>query len=102
MADRARRGGAQRPAVAATVTATATQGLSRVAWEREMRRLRTGIRLLLAVAVAIGVRVIVAGLTFAAGLGFAVVGLALAGSLVLLREGRRLEPPPSGDSRTPG
>jgi hypothetical protein len=65
-----------------------------------MRRLRSGIRLLLAVAVAIGARVIISGLTFAVGLGFAVVGLALAGSVLLLRQGQRIEPPPSGDPRS--
>lgn len=64
----------------------------RAVWEREMRRLRTGNRLLLAVLLALAVRVMIAGLTFATGLSFAIVGGLLLMSLLLTRHGRRVEP----------
>jgi hypothetical protein len=57
-----------------------------------MRRLRTGNRLLIAVLLALGVRVMIAGLTVATGLSLAVAGGLLLMSLLLTRHGRRLEP----------
>lgn len=57
-----------------------------------MRRLRSGSRLLLVVLVAIGIRVTVAGLTFVTGLTLAIIGVLFLASLLLTRQGRRLEP----------
>jgi hypothetical protein len=75
--------------------------LARTVWEREMRRLRAGNRLLLAVLVALAARVAISGLTFASGLSLAVAGVLLLASLLLTRHGRRLAPAraaPSGDA----
>jgi hypothetical protein len=57
-----------------------------------MRRLRRGSRLLTAVLLALGARVVIAGLTFASGLSAAVVGALLLMSLLLTQYGRRMEP----------
>jgi hypothetical protein len=66
-----------------------------------MRRLSIGRRVLLVVLLAVGARVIVSGLDFASGLSVAVVAALFAASLLLTRQGRRLEPsPPSGAERT--
>jgi hypothetical protein len=72
--------------------AGASTGLDRAVWEREMRRLRSGSRLLLMVLIALGVRVIVAGLTVVIGLTLAIIGVLFLASLLLTRQGRRLEP----------
>jgi len=58
-----------------------------------MRRLRVGNRLLAAVLLALGARLVVSGLTFASGLSCAVVGALLLMSLLLTRYGQRFEPP---------
>jgi hypothetical protein len=57
-----------------------------------MRRLRRGNRLLTAVLLALGARVVIAGLTFASGLSAGVVGALLLTSLLLPQYGHRLEP----------
>ena len=66
-------------------------------WEREMRGLRLSARLLAAVAGALLLRIAISGLTFAIGVGLAIVMMLLIGALVLHRQGRRIEPrsPPS-------
>src|SRR5450759_1035168 len=64
----------------------------RAIWEREMRRLSIGRRVLFAVLLALGARVIVSGLNFASGLSLAVVAALFVASLVLTRQGRRLQP----------
>jgi hypothetical protein len=73
--------------------------LERVVWEREMRRLGVGIRVLLVVLLALAVRVVVSGLNVAATLSLVIVcGLLVAASL-LTRQGRRLEPPARSRAR---
>jgi hypothetical protein len=69
-------------------------GLDRAAWEREMRRLIVSNRLLSAVLVAVTVRMIVSGLTLASGFTVAIIAVLLLASLLLTRQGHRLEPPP--------
>ncbi|MGB9185038.1 MAG: hypothetical protein WCB67_13335 [Solirubrobacteraceae bacterium] len=72
----------------------------RATWEREMRRLSIGRRVLFAVLLALAARVIVSGLNFASGVSLAVVAALFVASLVLTRQGRRLEPSqPSGAER---
>jgi Flp pilus assembly protein protease CpaA len=70
-------------------------GLDRATWEREMRRLIVSNRLLSAVLVAVTVRMVVSGLTFASGFTVAIVAILLVASLLLTRHGHRLEPPPT-------
>jgi hypothetical protein len=67
--------------------------MSREMWEREMRRLRISARLLAAATGALVLRLAVSGLTFATGLGLAILVALLIGALLLLRQGRRIEPP---------
>jgi hypothetical protein len=69
-------------------------GLDRAAWEREMRRLVVSNRVLSAVLLAVTVRMIVSGLTFASGFVVAIVAILLVASLLLTRQGHRLEPTP--------
>ncbi len=63
----------------------------RAIWEREMRRLNIGRRVLLAVLLAVGARVILSGLNVASGLSLTIVAALLLASLRLSRQGRRLE-----------
>jgi Flp pilus assembly protein protease CpaA len=72
-----------------------TAGLDRAAWEREMRRLIVSNRLLSAVLLAVTVRMIVSGLTLASGFTVAIIAVLLLASLLLTRQGHRLEPPPA-------
>jgi hypothetical protein len=67
-------------------------------WEHEMRRLRLASRVLVAVAVAVAVRVIVSGLTVTTGLSLVVIGLLLGAVRLLIRQGRRLQPPGPPDA----
>lgn len=66
--------------------------MQRATWEREMRRLSIGRRVLLVVLLAVAARVIASGLNFASGLSLAIVVALFAASLLLTRQGRRLEP----------
>lgn len=70
-------------------------GLDRAAWEREMRRLIVSNRVLSAVLVAVTVRMVVSGLTLASGFTVLIVAILLVASLLLTRQGHRLEPPPA-------
>ena len=70
-------------------------GLDRAAWEREMRRLIVSNRVLSAVLVAVTVRMVVSGLTLASGVTVVIVAILLVASLLLTRQGHRLEPPPA-------
>jgi hypothetical protein len=65
--------------------------MQRATWEREMRRLSIGRRVLLVVLVALGARVAVSGLNAAGVLSLAIVAALLVVSLVLSRQGHRLE-----------
>lgn len=66
-----------------------------------MRRLSIGRRVLLAVLLALAARVIVSGLNFASGLSLAIVAALFVASLLLIRQGRRLDSSrPSGAKRT--
>jgi hypothetical protein len=66
--------------------------LERAVWERVMRRLHVINRLLTAVLLALGVRMIVSGLSFASGLAAAIIAVLLVASLALTSHGRQLEP----------
>jgi ABC-type transport system involved in cytochrome bd biosynthesis fused ATPase/permease subunit len=57
-----------------------------------MRRLRVTIRLLAAVLLALAVRVVISGINVVTGLTGALVAGLLIVSLLLARQGRRLEP----------
>ncbi len=57
-----------------------------------MRRLRVTVRLLAAVLLALSVRVVVSGINVVIGLTGVVVASLLIDSLLLARQGRRLEP----------
>jgi Flp pilus assembly protein protease CpaA len=70
-------------------------GLDRAAWEREMRRLIMSNRLLSAVLLAVTVRMIVSGLTLTTGFTVVIIAILLVASLLLTRQGHRLEPPPT-------
>jgi hypothetical protein len=61
-----------------------------------MRRLRLTVRLLAAILLALAVRVIVSGMNAVIGLTGGIVATLLVASLVLTRQGRRLEPTPRG------
>ena len=60
-----------------------------------MRRLRRGTGVLAAVLLALVARVIVSGPRFATELGGIIVAVLLLASVLLLRHGHRLEPPPA-------
>jgi hypothetical protein len=64
--------------------------LTRVAWEREMRRLRAGVKVLIAVLVALLARVMVSGVSAALELTGAIIAALLITSLLLIHEGRRI------------
>jgi hypothetical protein len=73
----------------------------RAIWEREMRRLSIGRRVLVVVLLALAARVIVSGLNFASGLSLAIAAALFVASLLLTRQARRLEPSRfSGAKRT--
>jgi hypothetical protein len=61
-----------------------------------MRRLRVTVRLLAAVLLTLAVRVIVSGINAVIGLTGGIVAALLVASLVLARQGRRLEPTTRG------
>ena len=64
-----------------------------------MRRLRVTARLLAAVLLALAIRAIVSGVNAATGLtGLVIAGL-LVVTLLLMRQGRRLEPPSRPEPR---
>jgi hypothetical protein len=58
-----------------------------------MRRLRIGTGLLAAVLLALGARMIVSGPTVTLGISTTITVVLLVTSLVLVVQGRRLEPP---------
>jgi hypothetical protein len=62
-------------------------------WEREMRRLAAGIRLLVVVLVALLARTVISGPTFANGLAALISAALIVMSWLLARFGRRHEPP---------
>ena len=66
--------------------------LERAVWEREMKRLRLSARLLGAVLVALGVRVVVSGINVTIAVTAGIVTGLLVLCLVFTRQGRRLEP----------
>lgn len=57
-----------------------------------MRRLRFGTRVLTVVLLALAARVVVSGVNFAIGLSGAIVAVLLLASILLMRQGRQLEP----------
>ncbi len=71
------------------------QALPRAVWEREMRRLQVGVRVLAAVLLALATRIIVDGLEPVSAATSGVIAVLLVATIGLRREGRRLEPPPS-------
>jgi hypothetical protein len=72
--------------------ATSQDELKRSAWERAMKRLRMTVRLLAALLLALAVRVAVSGINVVIGLTGGIVAGLLIVSLLLARQGRRLEP----------
>ena len=72
--------------------ASSPDRLKRAVWEREMRRLRVSARVLIAVLLALAVRVVVSGINAVIGFTAAIVAGLLIVSLGLARQGRRLEP----------
>jgi hypothetical protein len=79
--------------------------LEQTIWEREMRRLRVSVRGLIAVLWALGVRMLIDGLTVATALSGAIIALLLLAALLLIRQGHRLalsrasESPVTGNKR---
>jgi hypothetical protein len=65
--------------------------LSRAIWEREMRNLRTIVRLLAIVLAVLVARALLSGVTLAMGVAGATVAVLLLAALGLSRQGRRLE-----------
>lgn len=72
--------------------ASSPNQLKRSTWEQAMRRLRVTVRLLAAVLLALSVRVVVSGINVVIGLTGGIVAGVLVLSLLLARQGRRLEP----------
>lgn len=70
---------------------TATE-INRAVWERAMRQLNVCSRLLAAVLLALGARLVISGPTPLTLLSAAIVALLLLASLLLIRHGRRHQP----------
>lgn len=67
--------------------------LRRAAWESAIRTLRAGATVLTVGLLALGGRALVDGFSALTAVTTAVVTALLAGSVALLRQGRRMEPP---------
>ena len=70
-------------------------------WEREMRRVRTIVRLLAAVLLALVARAVLVGVTAALSLAAVIVSVLEIIALILLRQGRRVEPRGRGTRTRP-
>jgi hypothetical protein len=75
--------------------------ISWAVWEREMRRLRMLVRLLAAVLLALVVRAVLVGVTAAMSLSAVILSVLEIAALILLRQGRRLEPRDRGTRTRP-
>jgi hypothetical protein len=66
--------------------------IERGVWERAMRQLRVCSRLLAAVLVAVGARIVITGATPLTAVTATIIAVLLAASLLLSRQGRRHQP----------
>ena len=83
----------QRPGGPARTDRARGHQLEWALWEREMRRLRMVVRLLAAVLLALVARAVLVGVTPATSLAAVIVSVLEIAALILVRHGRRVEPP---------
>ena len=82
----------QGPAGGARNDRAGAQQIEWTVWEREMRRLRMVVRLLAAVLLALVARAVLIGVTPATSLAVVIISVLEIAALILLRQGRRIEP----------
>ena len=68
-------------------------------WQREMQRLRVVVRLIAAVLVALVARAVLVGVTPALSLAAVILSVLEIAALMLLRQGKRVEPRGRGERR---
>ena len=77
------------------------QQISWAVWEREMRRLRMLVRFLAAVLLTLVARAVLVGVTAAISLSVVILSVVEIAALILLRQGRRIEPRGQGTRTRP-
>lgn len=70
----------------------APRALERKVWEREMRTVRTVVRILTVVLLALLARALITGLTTPLAIAAIIIGGLLLAALALYRRGRAIEP----------